>query len=77
MKYVIDICTQTLKELFLDRKNMLVPVSSSVIVKGVFSTTELVTLLAIITRTSYMFNFYVVLQIGCVLTTVVTIGALP
>ena len=56
---------------------MLVPVSSSVIVKGVFSTTELVTLLAIITRTAYMFNFYVVLQIGRVLTTVITIGALP
>ena len=55
----------------------LMSVSCSVTVQGISGSTQLVALLAIIPRASYMFHFNVILHVCCVLADMFTISALP
>ena len=52
-------------------------VSCSVVIESIPGAAELVTLLAVIARTSHMLHFNVVLHICCMLTGVITVRALP
>jgi len=52
-------------------------ISGSVVVQSILGAAELVALLAVVARASYMLHLNVVLHVGCVLAGVVTFCALP